>query len=243
MEIFPAIDILLKKAVRLQQGDYARATVYSDDPLEKALAFREAGAKALHVVDLDGAKSGQMPNFEIICDIIRQSGLTVQVGGGIRGEKQIDAYLHAGAKRVIIGTAAAENIRFAAEMAQKYGESVAFGVDAKGKNGAVAVRGWTNSTGENAVDFCRRLAARGAVHIIYTDISKDGMLTGANLEIYKTLVQIEGVKITASGGVTALDELKTLKETGVYGAIIGKALYAGKLDLAKAVRLSETAKA
>lgn len=235
MKIIPAIDIISGKAVRLEKGDYGKVTEYSADPVSVAKAFREAGASELHVVDLDGAKTGNPENLEIIDRIIRECGMNVEVGGGIRTEDRMRIYLALGAKRVIVGTAAAENIAFAGEMAQKYGDAFAVGVDVK--NGAVATRGWLSDTGENGVEFCKRLALCGVKHVIYTDISKDGMLSGTNLEVYRTLAAIDGLKITSSGGITALDELKALNEMGIWGAILGKAIYAGRINLKEALRL------
>ncbi|MDD4125553.1 MAG: 1-(5-phosphoribosyl)-5-[(5-phosphoribosylamino)methylideneamino]imidazole-4-carboxamide isomerase [Eubacteriales bacterium] len=235
MKIIPGIDIIANKAVRLEKGDYGKVTEYSSDPVNVARAFREAGASELHVVDLDGAKTGSLENLDIISRIIRESGMNVEVGGGIRTEERINIYLEAGAVRVIIGTAAAENIAFARDMAEKYGDALAVGVDVK--NGAVATRGWLSDTGENGVDFCGRLASIGVRHVIYTDISKDGMLSGTNLEVYRTLSMINELKITASGGITSVDEIKSLREMGIWGAILGKALYAGRIDLKEALKL------
>lgn len=233
MKIIPAIDIINKKAVRLEMGDYNKKTEYSSDPVFVAKAFREAGATELHVVDLDGAKTGSLENLDTISRIIKESGMNIEVGGGIRTEEKIKTYLGLGAKRVIIGTAAAENMDFARGMAERYGESLAVGVDAK--NGMVAVRGWLDETGINGAEFCCELASCGVKRVIYTDISKDGMLSGTNLEIYRILSQIEGLKITASGGITSADEITALKGMGIWGAILGKALYAGKIDLKKAL--------
>ena len=234
MKIIPAIDIISKKAVRLEKGDFGKITEYSADPVCVALSFYEAGATELHVVDLDGAKSGSLENVDVIKRIIKESGLNVQVGGGIRDEDKIKTYLDAGAKRVIIGTAAAENIEFAAEMAAKYGFSLMVGVDAK--NGFVATRGWLSGTGYDGVEFCKTLASAGVSHVIYTDISKDGMLGGTNLEIYKILTQISGLNITASGGIASVEEIEALSRMGLWGAILGKALYECKIDLKAALK-------
>ncbi len=237
MIIIPAIDIIANRAVRLEKGDYGRVTEYSSDPVGVAKAFCESGARELHVVDLDGAKSGSLENLNIIRRIIRDCGMNVEVGGGIRDEDKIKTYLNLGAKRVILGTAAAENIEFAGKMVEIYGENVAVGVDSNAINGKVATRGWLSGTGDDGVEFCKRLASRGVSQVIYTDISRDGMLSGTNLEIYRTLSAIRGLKITASGGITSLAELQALKEMGIHGAILGKALYAGKLELKAALEI------
>ena len=237
MELFPAIDLIGGCAVRLVKGDYTQKTVYSDNPAEVAKSFAAAGAKYLHVVDLEGAKDGGTPNLETIKNIVENGGLLVEVGGGIRSEEVIQKYLDAGVFRVILGTAAVQNPAFLEEMVQKYGEKIAVGVDIK--DGMVAIKGWTEVSAESCFDFCEKLQKIGVKTIICTDISKDGLLSGTNLELYKELSEKFSVDIVASGGVTTLDDVKKLAEMGMYGAILGKALYTGNIDLKAAVELTK----
>lgn len=237
MELFPAIDLIGGCAVRLVKGDYTQKTVYSDNPAEVAKSFAAAGAKYLHVVDLEGAKDGGTPNLETIQNIVENGGLLVEVGGGIRSEDVIQKYLDAGVFRVILGTAAVQNPAFLEEMVQKYGEKIAVGVDIK--DGMVAIKGWTEVSAESCFDFCEKLQKIGVKTIICTDISKDGLLSGTNLELYKELSEKFSVDIVASGGVTTLDDVKKLAEMGMYGAILGKALYTGNIDLKAAVELTK----
>ena len=240
MELFPAIDLIGGCAVRLVKGDYAQKTVYSDNPAEVARSFAAAGAKYLHVVDLEGAKDGGTPNLETIKNIVENGGLLVEVGGGIRSEEVIKKYLDAGVFRVILGTAAVQNPAFLEEMVQKYGEKIAVGVDIK--DGMVAIKGWTEVSAESCFDFCEKLQKIGVKTIICTDISKDGLLSGTNLELYKELSEKFSVDIVASGGVTTLDDVKKLADMGMYGAILGKALYTGNIDLKAAVELTKEGK-
>lgn len=237
MRILPAIDLRDGKVVRLYQGDYDNMTVYGQDPAAQAAAFAAAGAGDLHVVDLDGAKDGTTANFDVIREIVKTSGLSVEVGGGIRDEERIRRYLDLGAERVILGTVAVRNFDFTARMAKTYGSHIAVGVDAR--DGFVAVNGWKELTGERGVAFCRRLRDAGVRTVIYTDISRDGAEQGTNLALYRELTAIRGLNIIASGGVSFEEELLELLDMGVWGAILGKALYTGKLDLARAVRLAE----
>ena len=240
MYIYPAIDLRDGKVVRLTKGDYDRMDVYSSDPTEIARSFRKAGATHLHVVDLDGAKDGKLCNFDVISKLAAEE-LFVEVGGGIRDEARIQAYLNAGVKRVILGSAAIENPGFAAEMAQKYGNAIAVGVDAS--DGKVAIHGWKTITDVDSIEFCEELMKNGVTTVIYTDISKDGTLSGTNLEIYHRLSQIEGLSVIASGGITFEHEIVTLREMNLHGAILGKALYTGKLDLARAIAIGERGEA
>lgn len=234
MQIFPATDILGGKVVRLTKGDYANVKIYADSPAEMAKEFMKAGAKNLHMVDLDGAKDGAPVNFEAIREAAKIKDLFIEVGGGIRDMKRIEDYLSLGVKRVILGTAAVRNYPFVEEAVKKYGDAIAVGVDAK--DGLVAVNGWLETTTVNSVEFCKKLRDTGVSTVIYTDISKDGMLSGTNLEIYKELSEIKGLDIVASGGITFIDEIKTLSDMGIYGAIVGKAVYEGKLDLAEVLK-------
>ena len=233
MQIFPATDILGGKVVRLTKGDYNQVKIYADSPAEMALEFMKDGATNLHMVDLDGAKDGTPVNFDAIKEAAKIKGLFIEVGGGIRNMQRIEDYLSLGVKRVILGTAAIRNYPFVEEAVREFGNAVAVGVDAK--EGFVAVSGWQETTNVNSVEFCKKLRDKGVSTVIYTDISKDGMLSGTNLEIYKELSEIQGLDIVASGGITFADELKTLNEMGIYGAIVGKAVYEGKLSLKDAL--------
>lgn len=236
MKIFPAIDLRDGKVVRLTQGDYDQMVVYASNPDEIADQFLSAGASHLHVVDLDGAKDGTLANYDTIVKLAKHP-LFIEVGGGIRDEERIKAYLAAGVDRVILGSVAIEKPEFVAEMVAKYGDAIAVGVDARDRK--VAIHGWKTVTDVDSVDFCKKLAEMGVKTVIYTDISKDGALSGTNLEIYKLLSAIEGLDIVASGGITFEHEIETLAEMGTSGAILGKALYTGKLDLARAVAIAE----
>lgn len=229
MEIWPAIDLLGGKAVRLTKGDYEQVKVYFDDPAQILEYFEENGAKRLHLVDLDGARDGLMSNFDTIHRLVTESHLQIEVGGGIRTEERIRAYLDLGVSRVILGTAAAENMPFLEEMVKQYPGKIVVGVDAK--DGMVALNGWKNVTTIPAIEFCKKLETIGVAAIIYTDISKDGGLSGTNLPLYQHLAKGIRVPIVASGGITYLEEIRTLKDMGLTGAIVGKALYEGKLDL------------
>ena len=236
MKIFPAIDIIGGRVVRLTGGDYSEKKVYADDPQAVASNFMAAGADCLHVVDLDGARSGRTDNAAVVKKL-SATGMFVEIGGGIRTEDRIKEFLDCGADKVILGTAAVKEPDFLDEMLLKYGERIAVGVDAR--NGKVAVNGWEEVTSVDAVDFCKSLQSRGVRHIIYTDISKDGCLQGTNMSIYKVLCQTLSLKITASGGITYLDEIEELKKMNVYAAILGKAVYEGRLDLRAAIAVAE----
>ena len=229
MQIFPAIDLSGGQVVRLYQGDYDKMTVYGADPCAVARDFIAAGAKYLHVVDLDGAKDGTLANFASISAIAKQGGLYIEVGGGIRTEERIQQYLDLGVGRCILGTIAVKDFDFTARMAQKYGDQIAVGVDAR--DGYVAINGWKELSDETGIEFCKRLYNAGVQTVIYTDISRDGAEKGTNLELYRELANIEGLNITASGGVSSIEELKELQSIGTHAAILGKALYTGRLDL------------
>ena len=229
MQIFPAIDLRGGQVVRLYQGDYDQMTVYGADPCAVARDFLAAGARYLHVVDLDGALDGTLANFESIAAIARQGGLYIEVGGGIRDEERIRRYLDLGVGRCILGTIAVKDFAFTERMAQKYGDRIAVGVDAR--DGYVAVSGWKELSAERGVDFCRRLRDAGVKTVIYTDISRDGAEQGTNLDLYRELAKIDGLDITASGGVSSIQELRELRQIGTKAAILGKALYTGRLDL------------
>lgn len=236
MIILPAIDLRGGKAVRLTKGDYDQMKVYNDDPASVAADFANAGAEWLHVVDLDGAREGVPQNAETIRKLTG-AGLKTEVGGGIRDEKRICEYLENGVSRVILGTVAVRDFGFVERMVVRYGEQIAVGVDAKG--GFVAVSGWEEVTELSGVDFCRRLREAGVRTVIYTDVGRDGCLAGANLELYRELREIEGLDVIASGGVSFESDVTALKEMNVYGAIIGKALYEGRLDLVRCLKLAK----
>ena len=234
MKLYPAIDLRGGQAVRLYQGDYDQMTVYNADPVAQARQFIEAGAKYLHVVDLDGAKDDTTANMQTIAAIARLGGLKIEVGGGIRDEERIRQYLELGVDRCILGTVAVKNFAFTEQMAKTYGTRIAVGVDMK--NGLVAVNGWKEVTPEPGVEFCRRCAAAGVGAIIATDISRDGTMQGTNLELYRELLTIPGIEVTASGGIARMEELAELQGMGCHAAILGKSIYTGAIDLADAVR-------
>jgi phosphoribosylformimino-5-aminoimidazole carboxamide ribotide isomerase len=236
MKIFPAIDIKDGQAVRLIQGDYDRQTVYSSSPVDVARDFQQKGALYLHTVDLDGAKDGSLSNFDTVREIAKKTEMFIEIGGGIRDEERIRKYLLNGVSRVILGTAALENPEFLKRVVDKYGERIAVGVDAK--DSLVAVRGWVETSEKNSLDFCRELESIGVSTVIYTDISRDGAESGTNKEIYKTLTESLKMKIVASGGITFEDEITVLKNMGLDGAILGKALYTGALKLEDALKLA-----
>ena len=234
MEIFPAIDLRNKQVVRLTQGDYDRMKVYGGDPADTAREFARAGAKNLHIIDLDGAKDGALVNLDTIRDILAAGQMFVQVGGGIRDEQSIDAYLGLGVSRVILGTVAVEDFAFTERMALRHGERIAVSVDARA--GKVATRGWLKDSGLDATEFCLRLEKAGVQTIIFTDISRDGLLEGVNAELYAGLNSaLLGCNIIAAGGVSSLKDITALSKIGLHGAIIGKALYEGKINLADAL--------
>ena len=235
MELFPAIDLRSGQAVRLYQGDYDQTTVYSADPAAVAEDFKAQGARNLHLVDLDGAKDGTLANFDTICAIVKVGGLFVEVGGGIRDEERVKRYLDAGVDRVILGTAAVNDPVFLQNMVEKYGRKIVVGVDAR--EGKVATHGWLETTGVDSFAFCESLRDRGVGTVIYTDIARDGGLQGTNLEAYRRLSRIEGLDVVASGGITDCSELSELEAMGIAGAILGKALYTGRLSLRDAVAL------
>ena len=237
MLLFPAIDLFDGKAVRLYKGDYAQMTVYSEHPEEIGRAFADAGAKWIHIVDLEGAKSGETPNLETVLRIKRESGLSCEIGGGVRSMKTVETYLSSGLDRVILGTAAVSDPDFVKEAVRAYGEKIAVGVDLK--DGYVAVRGWTETSALDADTFCRRMQDIGVKTIICTDISRDGAMQGTNHELYRTLSAKFELNITASGGVSSLDDVKRLRALDLYGAIIGKAYYTGAIDLKEALEAAE----
>lgn len=237
MKIFPAIDMYDGKVVRLYKGDYNEMTVYSDDPLKIAKQFENAGAEYIHLVDLEGAKVNSTPNFEYVKSIAQNTGLKVEIGGGIRSVETVEKYLNAGVWRVILGTAAIQDPKFLKSCVDKYGEKVAVGVDIK--DGFVATHGWTVNSGISCDEFISQLVDLGVDTVICTDISKDGAMKGTNLELYSDLSAKYNVKIVASGGVSSYSDIEALSAMDIFGAIIGKALYNGAIDLEKAVAMSK----
>ena len=233
MLIFPAIDLLQGQAVRLYKGDYAQKTVYSDDPVSVAMNFKAAGAGQIHLVDLEGAKSGDTPNLELICRIKQETGLFCEVGGGIRSLRTMDRYLSAGIDRVILGTAAVTEEGLVEAAVARFGDKIALGVDLK--DGMVAIRGWTSKTDLDAFSFCEKMQKAGVKTMICTDISRDGAMQGTNRELYRQLSERFSMQIIASGGVSTLEDLQALRRLNLYGAIIGKAYYTGAIDLARAI--------
>lgn len=236
MKIFPAIDLFEGKAVRLYKGDYAAMTVYSDEPTEIALDFKAQGAKYMHLVDLEGAKTGETPNLETVERLVRASDLFAEVGGGIRSIEVIEKYFSVGVNRVILGTAAVTDRPFLERAVDKYGEKIAVGVDIK--DGFVAIKGWTEKSAFEAFSFCQELQKLGVDTIICTDISKDGAMQGANYELYKRLQSELSLNIIASGGVSDIAGVKLLAENKLYGAIIGKAYYTGAISLKDAIEVA-----
>ena len=237
MLIFPAIDLFDGKAVRLFKGDYAQMTVYNENPLAVAEDFKRAGATCLHVVDLEGAKSGETPNIDTVTALSSVEGLFVEVGGGIRSMEVVDRYLTAGVDRVILGTAAVKDEAFLREAVAKYGEKIAVGVDIK--DGFVAIKGWTEKSDLEAMAFCEKMQNIGVRTLICTDISKDGAMQGANHALYRALSERFGVQIIASGGVSSIEDVKKLAALDLYGAIIGKAYYTGAINLKEAIEVAK----
>ncbi len=237
MIIFPAIDLYDKKAVRLYKGDYQNMTVYSENPIEIARDFEATGATYIHMVDLEGAKDGTTPNLDIVRQVANETSLFVEIGGGIRDMATVEKYLSAGVGRVILGTAAVTNPKFLKEAVKKYGDKIAVGADVK--DGYIAIKGWLEKSQITLEDFLSQMQEIGVKYIICTDISKDGAMRGTNLELYKKLSQKYSMNITASGGVSTLDDVKKLREMNIYGAIIGKAYYIGAIDLKDALEAAK----
>ena len=234
MIIYPAIDLVGGEAVRLYKGDFAQKTVYSSDPLSVAKDFRAKGADHIHLVDLDGALRGESVNFELICRIKKETGLFTEVGGGIRSVQAIERYLSRGVDRVILGTVAVTDSAFIPSLPKEYLDKVAVGVDVK--DGVVAIKGWTESSGYTLFDFCRKMQDEGVGVVICTDISRDGAMGGTNHDLYRELSERTAMKIIASGGVSSIEDVRKLKARGLYGAIIGKAYYVGAIDLSEAIK-------
>jgi len=238
MEILPAIDLKNNKCVRLVQGDFDKQTVYSDSPVDMAKTFAKAGAKWLHVVDLDGAFHGERHHTEIIKKIISETNLKIEIGGGIRSLDDVKTYIAAGASRVILGTAAHDNPEFLQKAVDEFGEKIAVGIDAR--NGKVAIKGWVEQTQTPILEFVKKIAAVGVKTIIYTDIAVDGMLTGPDIRTLKILLEKTKLNIIASGGIASIkdvDALLKLSPRQPIGCIIGKAIYAGAINLEEAINL------
>lgn len=236
MIILPAIDLLGRKAVRLLKGDYNQVTVYSDSPLEVAEKFKSLGAMHIHMVDLDGAKYGTAPNMDIVAEVTENTGLFVEIGGGIRSMETVKKYIDAGISRVILGTAAICDEDFLKEAVKAYGEKIAVGADVK--DGKIAVKGWLEQSDVTLDEFFLKMQDLGVKNIICTDISRDGAMRGTNLELYRELSAKYSLDITASGGVSSIEDVKRLREMNLYGAIIGKAYYTGAVDLKEAIEVT-----
>lgn len=237
MKIFPAIDLYQKQAVRLLKGDYTQMTIYSNNPWEVALSFQQQGAQCLHLVDLEGAKTGKTPNLSVITDIIHRTSLFTQVGGGIRSLETIRAYLDHGVDRVILGTAAVMDEQFLLDAVSSFGSKIAVGVDIR--DGYVAIKGWTEQSCYTCDEFCAKLQSIGVRTLICTDISRDGAMMGTNLSLYARLSDAYSMDIIASGGVSTLEDVKALRAMDLHGAIIGKAYYTGAIDLRQAIEVAK----
>ena len=233
MQIIPAIDLRNGKCVRLHQGDYAQQTIFAEEPAAVALRWYSQGAQWLHVVDLDGAAAGKLVNIEVVKEIIKESGLAVELGGGIRREDTAEKLLRQGISRVILGTVAIEDPELVKRLCQKYGEAIIVGLDAR--DGKIAIHGWQKDTVITALELSRVMVDAGVRRFIYTDIKRDGTLTEPNFDMTGKLLAEVDVPIIASGGITKLEHLHKLKQLGVEGAIIGKALYTGDINLQEAI--------
>ena len=237
MHIFPAIDLYDKKAVRLLKGDYNQMTVYSDNPSEFALDFEKQGAKFIHIVDLEGARDGTTPNLDVIKSITENTNLFVEVGGGIRNMDVVKKYIDAGVDRVILGTAAVKDEELLKLAVKTYPGKVAVGVDIL--DGYVAIKGWTEKSAFTCFEFCEKMQKLGIKNIICTDISKDGAMQGTNHNLYRELSEKFSMDITASGGVSSIEDIEKLSKLGIYGAIIGKAYYIGAISIKEAIEVAK----
>lgn len=236
MRIYPAIDMFGGKAVRLYKGDYNQMTVYSDNPVEVALDFKRQGAECVHLVDLEGARSGETPNLETVCRIKAETQMFCEVGGGIRSMDVVARYAEAGLDRVILGTAAVNDPDFLRSAVQAYGSKIAVGVDIR--DGCVAVKGWTEKTCVDAFSFCEKMQDMGVETLICTDISRDGAMQGANVSLYQALGERFTMRIIASGGVSSLEDVRRLSAMNIHGAIIGKAYYTGAISIHEAIEVA-----
>ena len=237
MLIYPAIDLFGGKAVRLYKGDYAQMTVYNENPVAVAQDFLRCGASHIHLVDLEGAKSGTTPNFETVKAIKAATGLFCEIGGGIRSMETIARYLDAGIDRVILGTAAVTEPGFVEAAVAAYGDKIAVGIDIK--DGYVAIKGWTEKSEEKALVFCEKMQKIGVKTMICTDISKDGAMEGTNHSLYRELSERFDMQIIASGGVSSVEDVRRLATLDIHGAIVGKAYYTGAINLVEAIEVAK----
>lgn len=237
MILFPAIDLYEKKAVRLYKGDYANMTVYSENPIRIARDFESKGCTHIHMVDLEGAKDGTTPNLAIVEQVAKETSLFVEIGGGIRSMETVERYFDGGVSRVILGTAAVNDETFLQAAVQKYGDRIAVGADVK--DGRIAIKGWLERSAVTLEDFLQKMERLGVRNIICTDISKDGAMKGTNLALYQALQDKFRLDITASGGVSTMEDIRKLREMDIYGAIIGKAYYTGAIDLVEALEAAK----
>ena len=237
MILFPAIDLYEKKAVRLYKGDYANMTVYSENPIEIARDFKNKGCTHIHMVDLEGARDGTTPNLAIVEQVAGETGLFVEIGGGIRTMETVDRYLNAGVSRVILGTAAINDPEFLKAAAKKHPGAIAVGADVK--DGNIAIKGWLETAPVGLEEFLQNMESLGIRNVICTDISRDGAMRGTNLELYRQLSQKFSMDITASGGVSSMEDVVQLRQMDLYGAIIGKAYYTGAIDLTEALEAAK----
>ena len=237
MKILPAIDLYEKKAVRLLHGDYTKMTVYSENPLDVARAFEAEGAEIIHIVDLEGAKLGTTSNIDVIEQIVKNTSLFCEVGGGIRDIETVEKYINIGVDRVIIGTAAVTDEAFLFEAVSRFGSKIATGADFR--DGYIAIKGWLDITDLTLEKFLERMCEMSVDNVIVTDISKDGAMRGANIALYRELSQKYNIKITASGGVSSLSDVVELRNAEIYGAIIGKAYYTGAISLKEAIEVAK----
>ena len=236
MQLFPAIDILHNKVVRLARGDYDAVTVYDEDPVARALSFKQQGAEWIHIVDLEGARTGLPVHHGLIRDIISKTGLKVEVGGGVRTLETIEELARAGASRIVIGTKLITDPEFTSQAVASFGERICAGIDAK--DGLVAIKGWREETQVTATELVENLRSWGIAHLVYTDIARDGMQTGIDVAAYRRIAQSAGFAVTASGGISTLDDLRALAELGsdiVEGAIVGRAIYEGNFTVSEAI--------
>ena len=234
MILYPAIDLLGGRCVRLRQGDYAVVTAYADDPLAVAVGFRDAGASWIHIVDLDAARSGLPVNRPLIARISASTGLSIQTGGGIRSMEAVEELFAAGLSRLVLGTSAVRDPDFVRAALTRYADRIAIGIDAR--DGEVGIHGWTSGSGVKAVDFALQMKALGALTVVYTDIARDGMLGGAALDKTREMVERTGLAVIASGGIGSEQDIEDVRATGAAGVIVGKAIYEGKVDLAKCLK-------
>lgn len=237
MILFPAIDLYDKKAVRLYKGDYQNMTVYSENPIEVARDFEAAGATHIHMVDLEGAKDGTTPNLVIVEQVARETGLFVEIGGGIRNMETVERYLNAGVSRIILGTAAVDDEAFLRTAVSAYPGKIAVGADVK--DGCIAIKGWLETSALTLDAFLEKMESIGVKNVICTDISRDGAMGGTNLALYRELSEKYSMDITASGGVSTMEDIRQLRAMNIYGAIIGKAYYTGAINLREALEVAK----